>query len=189
MKNRYFYTSEGCLEKLLDYPCLDSNTRIFQGKKASVFDTNEMVRTEWLSSLGAEVTVNPTNKETSFSNIGIISQIAIKENSEEGYFKVLDYYIPLLQLLIHKMKGLSGFNHIVVILPQGSDKCGTSLCQMAAYSVYGLIKGLGELYAPYGLFINAIVLNEDSDESNFRDMLVLLCSDNSNNIVGQVFSI
>ena len=134
--------------------------------------------------------MNPSRNETSFSNVGIIAPNTYGQDTEDSYFDILNYYIEHLQLLIHKQKGIAGFKHILVVLPAESDKCSTKLNKMAFYSIYGLIKGLGEMYAQYGLYINGLMLPTESVVENQTNMWIrFLATDNSNNIVGQVIKI
>lgn len=188
MKNIRFIQKEVYNDKLFDYPCINSNSRFLQNKKVCIFDTDNIVNTEWFTELGTDVLINPDNGNVSFFNIGIVAPIKANTDDDKGYYQIIDYYIETLQLFIHKLKDMPGFNHIVVILPEHSDEYSTSLIQMAYYAVYGLIKGLGERYAPYGLFINGIILNKDP-RKGLQNWLFLLSSDNSNNIVGQVFKL
>lgn len=186
MKNYKFFQSQAFKDKLLNYPCVDSNTAYFSGRKINVVGNTDYLDIERLSILGAEVHVNSTNKELSFTNVGILSVPFITTTSIECYYQILDYYIQNLQVFVHKMKGLEGYNHIVVILPPHSEESSIELDRMAYYAVYGLVKGLGELYAPHGLFINGIVLNDDPNEKYITEWVTYLSSDNSCNTVGQV---
>lgn len=189
MKNIHFITTDGCNDKLFNYPCVNSNSQFLQGKKVCVFDNYDIVEESWFTDLGGMFFLNPSNDDISFANIGVIAPVIPSEDSEEGYYEIIDYYVEKLQLLIHKQKGSGGFNHILVLLPSHSDECSTSLCRMAYYAIYGLIKGLGETNAKYGIFINGIILGEDNNQDLLKQWTIFLCSDNTNNIVGQIIKL
>jgi hypothetical protein len=190
MRNIRFFSIDRCRDDLFNYPCIDSNGLVFADKRICIFDEESLINPDIFSKAGGTVFINPSNKETSFSNVGIIAPNTRGQDTEDSYFDILNYYIEHLQLLIHKQKGLAGFKHILVVLPVESDKCSTKLNKMAFYSVYGLIKGLGEMYARYGLYINGLILPTDTVVKNKTDIWIkFLTMDNSNNIVGQVIKI
>ena len=189
MKSIRLYVKDSCSDKMFEYPCFNSNTNFLGGKKVSVFGDNCEGIVDYLKLYNAVVTLNPSNKETSFSQIGIVLPKGAADNTEEGYYQILDYYVETLQLLIHEQSGVDEFTHIVVVLPPHSDEIGISFIKMAYYAVYGLIKGLGEINAPRRVFINGIILNEETNESILKDWIRLLSSNNSNNIIGQVIKL
>ena len=180
---------DGCKDSMFDYPCVDANSNYLLGKKISIITSNEIVDPSWFEGVGAMVLINPENKDTSFTNVGIVMPCSVISDNEEGYYQVMDYYIQTLQLFVHKQKTLPGFKHLIVVLPAKSDEYSTSLIRMAYYAVYGLVKGLGKMYGPYGLFVNGIILNENNPQKNLQDRLLLMASDNSCNIIGQVFKL
>lgn len=178
-----------CSDKMFEYPCFNSNTNFLDGKKISVFGNNSEDIVAYLKRNNANVTSNPSNKDTSFSQIGIVLPQKVTEDTEIGYYKILDYYVETLQLLIHKLTGVGEFTHIVVLLPPHSDEIGTTFLQMAYYAVYGLVKGLGEINAPRRVFINGIIPSENTEKDILYKWICLLSSNNSNNIVGQVIKL
>lgn len=191
MKNIYLLTTDGCNDKLFNYPCVDLNSYFLQGKQVCVFDNNSIINKSWFTELGGSIILNPSNKDTSYAEIGIIAPPAViqSEDDEKEYYEIIDYYVEKLQLLINKQKGTGGYNHVLVILPPHSDECGTSLKRMAYYAVYGLIKGLGAINAQYGVFINGIILGESENDELLKYWTTILCSDNANNIVGQIIKL
>lgn len=189
MKNIHFITIDGCNDMLFNYPYIDSNSRYLQGKTICAFDNNQIIKESWFTELGGAIYTNPLNDETSFADVGIITPVMPSEDSEEGYYEIIDYYVEKLQLLIHRQKSSDVFNHILVILPSHSDECSTSLRRMAYYAIYGLIKGLGETNAQYGVFINGIILGEDNNQDLLKQWTTFLCSDNANNIIGQIIKL
>lgn len=186
MKNIKIST-DGCADYLFDYPCIDSNDKYLKGKKISLFTSGNDICQSWFIEKGGMVFQNPQDRDVSFTNIGIVCPNVVNHDTENDYFEILNYYVEKLQLLVHKMKGLNGFKHLIVVLPSCSNECSTSYTRMAYYAIYGLIKGLGKIYAPYGLFINGIVLNKVDKQLYLKDRVLYLSSDNSCNTVGQVF--
>lgn len=189
MKKIRLFSIERCPDNNFKYPCVDSNTDFLAGKNVCIFDESGLIKKEWFFKSDATLKYNPSNDETSFAQVGIICPCVIENDDREAYFKILDYYISLLQLLIYKMKWTNDFSHIVVVLPAESDVYSTSLSRMAFYSIYGLIKGVAETNAPYGVYINGIILSKDYDEDVLKDWVTFLSSDNANNIIGQLFKI
>lgn len=184
MKNRYLLKEEYCLDHLFKYPCKDPNSRHLEKRTVAIYDRNAIVEPEWFMQHGADVLVNPSDEEMSKAKIAVIMP-----NMGNGYYEVLDYYVQLLQKLLRSMKDKHNFKHIIVILPAKSDEYSTELSRMAYYAVYGLIKGLGKMYAKNSLFVNGIILNEESSIKYLEDRVVYLASDNSCNTVGQVFKL
>ena len=124
------------------------------------------------------------------SSIQVSLQIAVvMPNNGHDYYEVLDYYIHTLQKLVLSMKSKHNFKHLIVVLPPKSDEYSTELPKMAHYSIYGLIKGLGKMYAPYSLLVNGIILNENDPIKNLQERILYLASDNSCNTVGQIFKL
>ncbi len=189
MKNYRLYVKDTCSDKMFEYPFFNSNTNFLEGKKICVFGDNFEDIVAFFNSNNANVASNPTNKECSISQIGVVLPQTVNEDTETGYYQILDYYVETLQLLIRNMTGVAGFSHIVVVLPAHSDEMRTSLIQMAYYAVYGLIKGLGELNAPRRIFINGIIISEDLKKDTYYSWVSFLSSNNSNNVVGQVFKL
>ena len=189
MNNFRLFVKETCSDKMFEYPCFNSNISFLEGKKVSVFGENNDIVPSFFKSLKANVTINPTNKETSFSQIGVILPNGNNDDTEDGYYNILDYYVETLQLLIHKMSGVDEYTHIVIILPPHADEVGISFIQMANHAVYGLVKGLGELNAPRRIFINGIIPSEHTQSEVLLNWVRLLCSNNANNIVGQVIKL
>ena len=186
MKNFKFYQKEVVNDKLFEYPCVDSNGKYLDGRKTLLFNSVGYIDASKLEELGAEVYIDPNNDEMSFPRIGVIAPVETKETNEKAYYHILDYYIHTLQTIIHKMGASKGYNHIVVLLPSGANQCHSDLEGMAYYAVYGLIQGLGAMYAPIGIFINGIVLSETNNVKLTTDWIAFLASDNACNMVGQV---
>ena len=86
------------------------------------------------------------------------------------------------------MQREKSFHHIVVMLPQESNVPSVKLNMMAYYAIYGLVKGLGELYAPKGIFVNGLMPSKNIS-SIASEWLSFLLSNNSNNIVGEIVSL
>ena len=189
MKNYSLYIRDICSDKMFEYPCFNSNINFLKGKKVSVFGDNYDCIVDFFKSYEASVTPNPDNKGTSFTQIGVVLPKNISEDTEQGYYQILDYYVETLQLLIHKMTGVDEFTHIVVILPYHADEIGSSFIQMANYAVYGLVKGLGELNAPRRIFINGIIPSENTTKESLNNWVRFLSSNNANNVVGQVIKL
>ncbi len=189
MNNYRLYVKDACSDKMFEYPCFNSNTNFLEGKKVSVFGDECEDIVSYLKRLNANVTLNPSNKETSFSQIGLVFPKIVNEDTDVGYYQTLDYYVETLQLLIHKLSGIDEFTHIVVILPFHSDEIGSNLLQMANYAVGGLVKGLGEINAPRHVFINGIIPSESTRKEMLNNWVRFLSSNNSNNIVGQLFKL
>lgn len=171
-------------DHLFRYPCKDPNSRQLENRTAAIFDTNNIIKPEWLSDFGAEVVMNPSDDELSKAKIAIVMP-----NNARDYYGVLDYYIQLLQKLVRNMKSKHNFKHIIMVLPPKSDECSTELHRMALYSVYGLVKGLGKMYAQNCLYVNGIILNSEDPAKYLQDRIVYLASDNSCNTIGQVFKL
>ena len=186
MINFKFYQKEIVNEKLFEYPCVDSNGRFLDCRKTIAFNTGGYINTSKLEALGAEVYIDPQNLDMAYPRIGIVAPIEINETNEKAYYQILDYYIHTLQTITHKMGASKGYNHIVVLLPPGANQCHSDLEGMAYYAVYGLIQGLGAIYAPKGIFINGIVLSEINNVELTTDWTAYLASDNACNMVGQV---
>jgi len=180
---------EHCDNQLLQYPCVDSNDFFLIDKKISLFSNDDLIDSSWFENKGAKVNKNPSDKESSFSNIGIVCPLQNSEDSEKGYYSVFDYYIKKIQLLIHKQKGTPGFKHLIIVLPSQSDECGFSYDRMAYYALSGLVKGLAKIYGENSIFINGIILNDNNNIDSLRQVILYLSSDNSNNTVGQLFKI
>lgn len=185
MKNFFLFTQDKIERRWFKYPCVDANGRFLTGKKVCVFGNSGLIDLDFLNDLGAEVLINPDNKSTSFSNIGIVLLPTVTQSGENLYFEILDYYIQTLKLLVHKQKSIEGFKHIVVCLPKDVEQWSTEYDKLAYYAIYGLVKGLGAQYAKNGLFINGIKISDFDDIT--KRYIQLLVSDNSCNIVGQVF--
>lgn len=183
------FVKDTCSDKMFEYPCINSNNNILDGKKVSVFGNECDKIVEFLRICNANVTFNPSNKETSFSQIGIVFPKDVKEDTEEGYYHIVDYYVETLQLLIHKMSGVDEFTHIVAVLPPQSDEMGISFHKMAYYAVYGLVQGLGELNAPQRIIINGIIPSDSTNSDLLINWIKFLSSNNANNIVGQIIKL
>lgn len=186
MKN-YYFEKEKIEKRLFKYPCVDTNTRFLSNKKICVFGNNDCIPLSSLENIGACVLLNPGNKDTSFSNIGIVFPPKTTKQGEELYFEILDYYVEILQLLVHKQKSVEGYRHIVVIMPPEANKYSIEYDMMAYYAIYGLTKGLGKRYAEYGLFVNGLITNLSNPMA--IEYIRYLVSDNACNIVGQVIEI
>lgn len=186
MRNIYI-VQEKARESLIDYPCVNPNGKFLEGKKISLFGNNLSSIQSVYESLGGHTFLNPDYSEMSFSNVGVIRCKKNSCDNPDAYYDILEYFIKTMQKLIHKMKYVQGFKHIIVILPKGSDKPGAEYYKMAYYSIYGMVKGLAKEYAQYGLFVNGIIENQNMSGEIMRNYLELLASDNSCNIVGQIF--
>ena len=60
---------------------------------------------------------------------------------------------------------------------------------MAYFALSGLVQGLGKIYASKGLFVNALVLGDNTDKELTTEWITFLISNNSNNIVGQIITL
>lgn len=184
MKNIFFFKKDFCQDHLFTYPCKDSNSKYLEKQTVAIFDDSSTIQSEWFIKNGAEVLLNPSN--------GVMTKVKIAvvmPNKCKDYYGVLDYYIHLLQKLVNSMKSKHEFRHLIVVLPAKSDECCTEFARMAHYAIYGLIKGLGKMYAPYGLLVNGLILNEIDITKNLEEWILYLASDNSCNTVGQVFKL
>lgn len=184
MKNIYFFQNESCSDNLFKYPCKDPNSKHLEKRTVAVYDNYSIVKAEWFTELGAEVLMNPSDDDMLKAKIAVVMP-----NNGKAYYEVLDYYIQILQKLVRSMKSKHNFKHIIVVLPAKSDEYSTDLSRMAHYAVYGLIKGLGKMYAPFGLTVNGIILNEEEPTKFFQERVVYLASDNSCNTIGQIFKL
>lgn len=184
MKNIYLLKEESCRDYLFRYPCKDANSNHLAKRIVAIYDNNNIVKAEWFVKYGAEVIVNPSDEEMSKAKIAIVMP-----NYGNSYYDVLDYYVQHLQKLARSMKLKHNFKHIIVVLPPKSDEYDTELPRMAHYAIYGLIKGLGKMYAQYSLFVNGIILNDENPLKYLQDRLLYLASDNSCNTVGQIFKL
>lgn len=184
MKNFYFFKIESCSDHLFRYPCKDPNGSYLEKRTVAVYDSSSIVKAEWFTECGAEVLINPSDEDMSKAKIAIVMP-----NNGKGYYEVLDYYIQTLQKLVSSMKLKHNFKHIVVVLPARSDEYSTDFTRMAHYAVYGLIKGLGKMYAPFSLIVNGIILNEEEPIKYLQERVLYLVSDNSCNTIGQVFKL
>lgn len=188
MKNIYLFSQDKIEKRWFKYPCVDTNSKFLSERKICVFGDTDQFRYSILEEFGAKLIINPENKECSFTNGGIILPPKTEKKGKELYFEILDYYIQILKLLTHKQKSVEGYKHIIVFLPEESNKCSVDFDRLAFFAVYGLIKGLGMQYAPNGLFINGIMSSNYNEERTFNYIRFLL-SDNSCNIVGQIFEL
>lgn len=186
MKN-YYFEKEKIEKRLFKYPCVDASTLFLSNKKICIFGNNDCIPIGTLENFGARILFNPDNKDTSFSNIGIVFPPKTTKLDEELYFEILDYYVDTLQLLVHKQKSIEGYKHIVVVLPPNANKYSTKYDMMAYYAIYGLTKGLGKCYGEYGLFINGLITNISNPLA--IEYIRYLVSDNACNFVGQVVEI
>ena len=187
MKSFHLFHKEVCPEELLVYPCKDANIKPLVRRTASIFTSEPLVQAEWMKELGAEVFVNPSDDEVTKTKIAIVLPNEITQTDESAYYEVLDYYFLILQKLVHLMKDKHNFKHIIVLLPAHSNEFSTSYSRMAYYAIYGLIQGLGRLYAAKNLFVNGIIMNENNPQKNLKERIQYLSADNSCNTVGQVF--
>lgn len=184
MRNIYFCQVKTCSDRLFGYPCKDPNSHYLEKRMVVVYDNSSILKTDWFLEYGAEVAFNPSDEMMTNAKIAIVMP-----NNGHDYYEVLDYYIHLLQKLVRSMKSKHNFKHIVVVLPPKSDEYSTDYVRMAHYAVYGLIKGLGKMYAPYSLFVNGIILNGSDQLKFLKERILYLASDNSCNTVGQVFKL
>lgn len=189
MKNRYFFSKEVCSENLLVYPCKDPNDVPLAKRVVAIYDDGEIVDDIWFSELGAKVYRNPNDEECKKAKIAILAPFHVDGKEETNYYQVLDYYIQKLQYLIKMMKNKHNFKHIIVLLPSHSDECSSKYHRMAYYAIFGLIKGLGKIYASKALFVNGIILNPVESQRNLKERIQYLSCDNSCNTVGQIFKL
>lgn len=184
MKSIYLFQKETCLDHLFKYPCKDPNGKHLERRTVAIYDSGSVIQPEWFTEYGAEVIFNPSDDEMTKAKIAVVMP-----NYGKDYYEVLDYYVHHLQKLVRSMKDKHNFKHIIVVLPPKSDEYSTELPRMAHYAVYGLIKGLGKMYAQYSLFVNGIILNDEDPLKYLQDRLLYLASDNSCNTVGQIFKL
>ena len=179
-----FIQLDTCSNHLFKYPCKDPNGKHLEKRTVAIYGSDSVVQPGWFTEYGAEVIVNPSDEEMNKAKIAVLMP-----NYGQDYYEVLDYYVHHLQKLVRSMKDMHNFKHIIVVLPARSDEYSTELPRMAYYAVYGLIKGLGKTYAKNSLFINGIILNEEDPQKFLKDRVVYLSSDNSCNMVGQIFKL
>lgn len=184
MKKLCLFQIDTCHNQLFKYPCKDPNSNHLENRTVAIYDKSSTIREEWFTEYGAEVVSNPSDEQMTKAKIAIVMP-----NDGNSYYDVLDYYIPILQKLVRSMKSKHNFKHIVVVLPAKSDEYSTDYVRMAHYAVYGLIKGLGKMYAKYSLFVNGLILNDLDPMKNLKDHLIYLSSDNSCNTIGQIFKL
>ena len=185
MNSIYLFQKEYCPDDLFQYPCKDPNGKHLERRTVVIYDKNSIINSDWFKDCGAaDVFINPSDEEMAKAKIAVVMP-----NGGKDYYDVLDYYIHTLQKLVRSMKSKHNFKHIIVVLPPKSDEYSSELVRMAHYSVYGLIKGLGKMYATHRLFINGIILDEKEPLKFLHERVVYLASDNSCNTVGQVFKL
>lgn len=180
----FFIQLDTCSNHLFKYPCKNPNGKHLENRTVVIYDNEFIVKAGWFREYGADTIVNPNDEEYKQAKIAVVMP-----NNGHDYYEVLDYYIHTLQKLVLSMKSKHNFKHLIVVLPPKSDEYSTELPKMAHYSIYGLIKGLGKMYAPYSLFVNGIILNEDDPIKNLQERILYLASDNSCNTVGQIFKL
>ncbi len=185
MKSIYLYQKEYCTDDLFKYPCKDPNGKHLERRTVAIYDNNSMIDSDWFKDCGAaDVLINPSDDEMTKAKIAVLMP-----NDGKDYYEVLDYYIHTLQKLVRSMKSKHNFKHIIVVLPPKSDEYSIELPRMAHYAVYGLIKGLGKMFAQNSLFVNGIILNDKNPLKYLKERIIYLASDNSCNTVGQVFKL
>lgn len=184
MKSIYLFQKEICSDHLFKYPCKDPNSKHLERRTVAIYDSSFVIQPEWFTEYGAHIVVNPSDEEMAKAKIAVIMP-----NYGKEYYEVLDYYVNHLQKLILSMKDKHNFKHIIVVLPPKSDEFSTELPRMAHYAVYGLIKGLGRMYAKNSLYVNGVILNEEEPLKFLKERVIYLASDNSCNTVGQVFKL
>lgn len=185
MKNIYLYQKEYCPDDLFKYPCKDPNGEHLERRSVVIYDKNSIIDAVWFKDCGAaDVIINPSDEEMAKAKIAVVMP-----NDGKDYYDVLDYYIHTLQKLVLSMKSKHNFKHMIVVLPPKSDEHSIELPRMAYYAVYGLIKGLGKMYAQNCLYVNGIILNDEDPLRFLRERIIYLASDNSCNTVGQVFKL
>jgi hypothetical protein len=172
---------------LFEYPLVDPNSEYLKNKEILILGEIE-------DDILEEVKLKKANliRLDSFNGdtipYGAILAPVQGDDSCEGYYKIIDYYILNLQKIIKVMQREKSFHHIVVMLPQESNVPSVKLNMMAYYAIYGLVKGLGELYAPKGIFVNGLMPSKNIS-SIASEWLSFLLSNNSNNIVGEIVSL
>ena len=167
------------------YPCKDPNGKHLERRIVAIYDKNSIIAPDWFKDCGAaDILINPSDEEMAKAKVAVVMP-----DDGKDYYEVLDYYIHILQKLVRSMKSKHNFKHIVVVLPPKSDEYSSELVRMAHYSVYGLIKGLGKMYAQHCLFVNGIILNDEDPLKYLKERVIYLASDNSCNTVGQVFKL
>lgn len=183
-----FFSFSSYKELLFKYPCVKT--------EGCLNDKNIWIRTSeehpaietFLLEKEANVRCVLSNEylhEVERPNFAIVLPLEKAEESEAGYYEIMNHYIKFTQMLVHKMPDNNEFAHIVYILPQCSNQFSSKLTNMAYYALNGLAKGLGLLYAKKGIIVNAIILSDMANIAMTENWLNLLLSDNSNNIVGQ----
>lgn len=191
MKNIYILKVEECSESLLTYPCKDPNSLPLDSQTVVLCDKCKIIKSEWLKELGATVYVKDEldGEKVDNCSIGIITPETFMKSGEEVFHEVLDFYISTIQVFIKHLKNLQNIKHLIVILPARSDEYSTEFSRMAYYAIYGLIRGLGKMYATNNLYVNGIILNEKDPLKNLKERIQYLASNNSCNTVGQIFKL
>lgn len=186
-----FFQINTVKDKLFEYPCVDSNSAFLSGKKVCLFNATDFVNVEKFIDLGAEVVINPSYEQLIKVRCAVLSfpRLNNQDDGRDLYYEILDYYIHNLKHLIYKMQNSEGFSHLLVVLPKYSNQYCSTLRGMAYYAIYGLIKGLGKVYAPQGVFVNGILYDEMTEKSLLNEWITYILSDNANNIVGQIIEV
>ena len=183
------------LDTLFEYPMVDPNTDYLRGKTIAVITDDIDKWSPCLESIRAKgSTLISASQDDNEKKIygGIIFPPTINDyaNSTDAYYKILEHYIFNAQYLIKRMNNnRESFKHVLIVLPAHSDEYSTELDGMAYYAVYGLVKGLGELYGPNAIFVNGLMLNESDSFEMASEWASFLISTNANNIIGEIIKI
>lgn len=183
------------LDTLFEYPMVDPNTDYLSGKTIAVITDDNDKWSPCLESIitkGANLIFSTEEGYDSTLYGGIIfpPTISDKSNPTDAYYKILEHYIFNAQSLIKSMKrDKKSFKHILFVLPAHSDEYSTELDKMAYYAVYGLVKGLGEIYGPQAVFVNGLMLDETVNNELVSEWASFLISTNANNIIGEIIKL
>ena len=193
MKDISFFNIVRYNDNLFEYPCVNPQTDYLSGKYVWVRcedEPNEMLK--GVEMKGGSIMILKSdeyihNQPTPYA--GIIFPPKISEDSKNGYYEILNYYIKFSQMMVHKLCVFKPFSHLLFILPPNSTECSMRLDRMAYFALSGLVQGLGKIYAPKGLFVNALVLGDNTDKELTTEWITFLISNNSNNMVGQIITL
>ena len=187
--------TQNIMDTLFEYPMVDPNSNYLDGKNIVVVtDNNDKwnVCLDSLKSKGADLEIGIQESCSGSLYGGIIFPPSIdgKESDTDKYYRILEHYIFNAQKLIKCLgKNNKTFRHVLFVLPAHSDEYSTELDQMAYYAVYGLVKGLGEIYGPKAIFVNGLMLNEKVQNEMASEWASFLISTNANNIIGEIIKL
>jgi hypothetical protein len=197
MKEYTFIKKDSYNELLFRYPCVSPVGKYMEGSSVWVLNDNELNNRYLVDAITSGIKTKTLHKMEYIHNeptpqAAIIFPPSCKEQEdpkcyyEEEYYRIMNHYIHFTQMMVHKMSGVGNeFHHLLFVLPPNANQYSAKLRGMAYYALNGLVEGLGKMYAPKGIFVNGLILNNEVDEQLTSEWITFLISNNSNNIVGQ----